>query len=137
VTQQARQLTWTLPEEQQPMRFLIRDRAAKFTARCDAVFAAEGSAISKTPYRAPRAHACAERWIRSGRAAVLDRLLIRNEAHLRRVMKEYVEYYNRARPHQGMEQRCPIPIERARKEGGVKCRKVRGGIIHNYYREAA
>ncbi len=137
VTQQARQLTWTLPDEQKQVRFLIRDRDAKFTASFDAVFAAEGIEIIKTPYRAPRANAFAERWIRSVRAEVLDRLLILSEAHLQRVMKEYVEYYNRARPHQGIEQRCPIPIERARKEGVVTCRKVLGGIIHNYYREAA
>lgn len=137
VTQQARQLTWTLQDEQKSMRFLIRDRDAKFTASFDTVLAVEGIEIVRTPYRAPRANAFAERWIRSVRAEVLDRLLILSEAHLRRVMLEYVEYYNRARPHQGIEQRCPIPIELAGKEGAVQCRDVLGGIIHDYYREAA
>jgi hypothetical protein len=52
-------------------------------------------------------------------------------------MIEYVVYYNRARPHQGIEQRCPLPIERGRREGPVKCRNVLGGIVHDYYRAAA
>ena len=137
VTQQARQLTWASQDEQKQMRFLIRDRAAKFTAGCDTVFAAEGIEIVRTPYRAPKANAFAERWIRRARAEALDRLLILSEGHLRRVMQEYVAYYNQRRPHQGMEQRCPRPIERARKEGVVKCRDVLGGIIHDYEREAA
>ncbi len=148
VAQQARQLTWKLEDEREEggellqalhIRFLIHDRDAKFTEGFDAVFEAEGIEIIQTPYRAPRANAFAERWIRSAREECLDRLLIVSEAHLRHVMKEYVDYYNQARPHQGIEQRCPIPIpmEQAHKEGPVKCRDVLSGIIHNYYREAA
>ena len=78
----------TLQDEQKPRRSVIRDRDAKYTARVDRVFQAEGIAISKTPDRAPRAKAFAERWIRRGRAAVLDRRLILNEAHRRRVRVE-------------------------------------------------
>jgi putative transposase len=143
VTQQARQLTWTLQDrrdeqdERLPMRFLIHDRDAKFTSSFNAVFASEGIEIIRTPYRAPRANAFAERWIRSAREECLDRLLILGEAHLRRVVRDYVDYYNRARPHQGIEQRCPIPIDNARKDGAVKQRAVLGGIINDYHREAA
>ncbi len=67
--------------------------------------------------------------------------MILNEAHLRRVLLEYIEYYNEyyngSRPHQGIEQRCPIAVEHGRREGPVKCRDVLGGIIHDYQREAA
>jgi putative transposase len=137
VTQQARQPSWTLQDEQKSMLFLIRDRDAKFTASFDTVCAAAGIEIVRTPYRAPKANALAERWIRSAREECRDRLLILGEEHLRRVMREFIEYYNRARPHQGIEQRCPTPIERGRKDGPVKCRDVLGGIIHDYYQDAA
>ncbi|MDQ6694314.1 MAG: integrase core domain-containing protein [Chloroflexota bacterium] len=137
VTQQARQLSWTLKEEQRPMRFLIRDRDTKFTAAFDRVFASEGIEIVRTPYRTPQANGFAERWIRSAREECLDRLLVLGEQHLRRVMTEYIDYYNRARPHQGFEQRCPIPITRQPREGPVKRRDVLGGIIHDYHRDAA
>jgi transposase InsO family protein len=119
------------------MLFLSRDRDAKFTARFDTVWASEGVEVIRTPYRAPQANAFAERWIRSVQAEVLDRIRILNEAHRRRVMWEYSEYYNRARPHQGLEQRCPISIERGRTEGSMKCRDVLSGIIHDYHRDAA
>lgn len=137
VTQQARQLAWTLHNEARPKRFLIRDRDAKFPASFDTVFAAEGVEIIRTPYRAPKANAFAERWIRAAREECLDRLLIVNEAHLRRVLSEYVQYYNTARPHQGIDQRCPVPISSVARSGAVKCRDVLGGIIHDYHREAA
>ncbi len=137
VTQQARHLTWRLQDEQLSMRFLIRDRDAKFTAKFDAVFVAEGIEILRTPYRTPTANAFAERWVRSVREECLDKLLIVNEAHLHRVLREYVRYFNQARPHQGIEQRCPIRIERGRRHGAVERRDVLGGIIHDYDRAAA
>lgn len=52
-------------------------------------------------------------------------------------MREYIDYYNQARPHQGIGQLCSIPIERCHKEGLVKCRNVLGGSIHDYHREEA
>ncbi|MDQ6645478.1 MAG: integrase core domain-containing protein [Chloroflexota bacterium] len=137
VTQQARQLTWRLQDEQLSMRFLIHDRDAKFPTSFDRVFAAEGIEILRTPYRTPTANAFAERWVRSVREECLDKLLIVNEAHLHRVLSEYVGYFNNARPHQGIEQRCPIPIESGHQHGVVKRRDVLGGIIHDYNRAAA
>ena len=128
---------WTLSDEDRSMRFLIHDRDTKFTAAFNSVFQGEGTSILLTPYRAPNANAFAERWVRSGREEVLDKLLIMNQAHLQRVLTEYVAYFNQERPHQGIEQRCPIPIERGLRNGVVKRRDVLGGIIHNYDREAA
>jgi hypothetical protein len=137
VCQQARQLTWTLQGEPKSMRFLMRDRDANVTSRFDAVFAAEGIAIVRTPFTAPKAPAFAERWIRSVRAEIRDRVLVLGESHLQRVITAYSEYYNQARAHQGIEQRCPVPIDRGRTDGVVKRRDVLGGIIHDYTREAA
>lgn len=67
----------------------------------------------------------------------MDRLLIMNESHLRRVLTEYIGYYNQTRPHQGIEQRCPVPNGIAGRDGAVKRRDVLGGIIHDYQREVA
>ncbi len=90
-----------------------------------------------TPYHAPNANAHAERWIRSARDECLDKLLIINKLHLRRVMQEFVAYHNTARPHQGIDQRIPVPDIAPTGVGPVRCRNVLGGIIHDYYREAA
>ena len=63
--QQARQLSWTLAERSEPMRFLIRDRDQKFTDGFDDVFRIERIEVVRTPFRAPQANAYAERFVRS------------------------------------------------------------------------
>jgi putative transposase len=137
VAQQARNLTWTFQEAGTPPRFLIHDRDAKFAPAFGTVFAAEGVEVVHTPYRAPTANAYAERWVRSARAECLDHPLIVGEGHLRPVLAAYVAHYNEARPHQGLDQRCPAPITVASRHGPVQRRDVVGGLLHEYYREAA
>ena len=133
VTQQARQLVWELSEREKPLRFLIHDNDRSFCHAFDAVFESEGCHVIPTPVKAPNANAFAERWIRSAREECLDLILIFNAAHLRRVLTEYIDYYNSARPHQGIQQRTPIPQVRPA-SGTVQCRNILGGIIHDYYR---
>jgi len=91
----------------------------------------------RTPYRSPTANAYAERWVRAARAKCLDQLLSASERHVRRVLADYVEHYNRARPHQGLDQRCPTPLPVAPPLGPVRRRDVVGGLIHESYRETA
>ena len=72
------------------------------------------------------------------RTECLDHILIFNEAHLMSVLNEYSEYYNRRRPHQGLGQRIPmVPVLPIPEKGLVRCRNVLGGVIRDYYREAA
>ena len=104
MTQQARQFVWAYEGRKPPLRFLIRDRDRKFTTAFDAVFASERNHIICTPDRASNASAYAERWVGTVREACLDKLIILNEAHLRRVMHDDVIYYNSAGPHQGIDQ---------------------------------
>ncbi len=74
VVQQARNLTMALAERARPVRFMVRDRDAKFTAGFDGVFRSEGIRIIRTPVRAPRANAFAKRFVGTIRRECLDRI---------------------------------------------------------------
>jgi transposase InsO family protein len=80
-------------------RFLVRDRAGQFTASPDAVLAGAGIEAVKIPPRSPRANAYAERWVRTVRAEVTDRMLIFGQRHLRMILTQYEAHYNGRRPH--------------------------------------
>jgi transposase InsO family protein len=134
VTQQARNLG--LDFSDQGVQFLIRDRDSKYSGPFDEVFRSEGIRIVRTPVRAPKANAIAERFIRTVRTECLDWLLILNRRHLEGVLRVYVEYYNRERPHRALDLRPPDPDERP-PEGEIRRRDRLGGLIHEYYRAAA
>jgi transposase InsO family protein len=137
VTQQARQITWMLSERSTPLRFLIRDRESKFTRDFDAVFASEGIEIIRTPVRAPKANAIAERFVRTVRSECLDWLLIVNRRHLERVLRVFVDHYNSHRPHRSLNLEPPDPPARKLRvvrapTAGVERRDCLGGLVHEY-----
>jgi transposase InsO family protein len=135
VAQQARNLLMDLGDQADGFSFLIRDRDAKFTAAFDAVFAAAGVRIIKTPVQAPRANAIAERWIASARRECLDRMLITGERHLRLVLGEYADHYNSHRPHRALQQGPPAGRPHPPAPGAnvrVLRRDRLGGLIHEY-----
>jgi putative transposase len=139
VTQQARNLLMELEERSGDLRFLVRDRDMKFTAAFDAVFAAEGIRVLRTPVRAPRANAYAERWVGTVRREVLDRMLIVGCRQLRSVMAECADHYNRHRPHRALGQTPPLePDEPAvlAPSGRIVQRDRLGGLIHEYVQVA-
>ena len=107
VTQQARNLLMDPGDPASTLKFLIRDREAKFTAAFDAVFAAIGVRIIKAPVQAPRANAIAERWMGSARRDCPDRMLITGERHLRLALGEYADHDNTHRPHRTLKQYPP------------------------------
>jgi transposase InsO family protein len=138
VTQQARQLTWTLAEHPESFRFLIRDRDQKFTATFDEVFRSHGLEIIRTPFRAPQTNGVAERFVRTVRSECLDWLLILNDQHLKRVLDVFVDHYNGHRPHRALALNPPHPTRRrlppatAWGEARVQRRDRLGGVVHEY-----
>lgn len=136
VTQQVRNLG--LDFSDQGFRFLIRDRDSKYSGAFDEVFRSEGIRIVKTPVRAPKANAIAERFVRTIRAECLDCLLILNRRHLEHVVRVYTEHYNRQRPHRALDLKPPDPANSGLPaSGGIQRRDRLGGLIHEYYRAAA
>jgi putative transposase len=134
VTQQARNLA--VGERLEGIRFVIRDRDAKYTGSFDEVFRSESIRIIKSPTLAPRANAFAERWDRTVRTEGLDWMLIFGRRHLERVLRAYVTHTTRPRPHRGLElgtpeprpDRAPWPTRRPR----VGTHHVLGGLIREY-----
>ncbi len=137
-TQQARNLVADLEDRASDFRFLIRDRAGQFTAAFDTVLADAGIQIVKTPPQSPKANAYAERFVRTVRAELTDRMLIFGQRHLRRVLEEYVSHYNQQRPHRGRDLQPPSPIQPAPTDptAPVVRHPILGGLI-NEYRHAA
>jgi len=96
-TQQVRNLLMDLGDHAADFRYLVRDRAGQFTEAFDAVLADADIKAVKIPPRSPRANAYAERWVRTIRSEVTDRMLITGTRHLRAVLDEYVMHYNHHR----------------------------------------
>jgi putative transposase len=106
------------------------------------VLASAGIEVVKIPPRSPRANAYAERWVRTVRAEVTDRMLIAGPRHLRAVLDEYAAHYNRHRPHRASSLRPPdgdditlapvADLATAR----IQRHQVLGGLIREYERAA-
>ena len=138
VAQQARNLSMDGALEQ--VAFLIRDRDAKYTRAFDEVFISEGARVIKTPVRAPKANAFAERFVRTVRHEVLDLTLVLGRRHLDRILRRYAEHYNTRRPHRGLDLRTPDGTsERPISPEVPRVRRidVLGGLIHEYEPVAA
>jgi transposase InsO family protein len=126
-----------LGERTAQLKLLVRDRDAKFVASFDAVFAADGVRVVKTPVRTPRANAYAERWVRSVRTECLDWTLIWNRRHLERVLSAYVAHYNGALPHHGIGLEVPaVTDEVPLRTGSIERIDVLGRLIQEYQRAA-
>ena len=137
VTQQARNVTADLLEGGARIRILLRDRDSKFTGPFDELFRSEEGTVIKTPSRAPRANAFAERFVGTARRKCLDRILILSRAHLDRVLREFVVHYNEHRPHRSLDQRPPFPRRPLPTSAGrMRRRDLLGGLIHEYERAA-
>ena len=106
--QQARNLVMDLGEQADRVTFMIRDRGSNFTAAFDAVLADARIRTVLCNVRTPRMNAIAERWIGGCRRELLDRTLVWNQAHLRRILREYEIHHNQHRPHRSLHGAAPL-----------------------------
>jgi transposase InsO family protein len=104
----AQQLREATPFGRHP-KHLILDSDRKYGPAFSRVAAATGIEEVRTAYRAPKENAICERFLGSVRRECLDHLLVLGEGHLRRILREYVAFFNAARPHQRLQQRIPDP----------------------------
>ena len=137
--QQARNLLMDLGEQAHRVKFMIRDRGSNYTAAFNAVLADAGIRTVLCNVRTPRMNAIAERWIGGCRRELLERTLIWDQAHLRRILREYETHHNRHRPHRSLDSAAPLkplpePVDleqyRVRKQTRVD------GLV-NEYRQVA
>jgi putative transposase len=134
------QLREAFPFESVP-QYLIFDRDTIFGGRVKEFIKRMGAIPKVISYRAPWQNGVAERWILSARRELLDHVIIFNEEHLRRLLKEYVDYYNHDRCHLSLHRNTPGGREVQRKPSGtsqlISLPKV-GGLHHKYvWRKAA
>ena len=123
-------------------RFLVHDRDAIYAPAVDAAVEAMGLRVLKTPARTPQANAFCERLIGTMRRECLDWLIPLNERHLRRILQEWVEHYNRGRPHLSLGPGLPDPSPDARRpepcghrlpsRHRVIAAPILGGLHHEY-----
>ena len=106
-TQAARNLFLRHSDQLAGSRALVRDRGSQFIDAFDEIFRTEGFKILRTPVRTPVANTFAERWIGTVRRELLDRTIIWNRRQLERLVIDYIDHYNRHRPHRSLEQRPP------------------------------
>jgi transposase len=134
--QQARNLLMDLGEQAHRVKFMIRDRGSNFTAAFDAALAGAGIRTVPCNVATPRMNAIAERWIGGCRRELLDRTLLWNQNHLRRILRDYETHHNQHRPHRSLHGAAPLTplpepvhLERYR----VRRQARAGGTINEYH----
>jgi len=131
----AQQMVEAMPFEQGP-RFLIRDGDPLYgqsfkrrTANCG---------VRTIQISQPQRNCYVERLMRTLRQECLRHLVILDQKHLRWVLEQFLAYYHRSRPHQGLNQETPLPQPRLLcSDGIIRCRPILGGLHHEYFRAAA
>lgn len=139
VSQPARNLVMNLEDARTTVKYLIRDRDAKFPTLFDQILGEAGIHVVLTGVRMPRMNAIMERWVQTCRHELLDRTLIWNERHLRHALRQFGQHHNTHRPHQATNQAAPLravpePITDLRRISrlDIRRRDRLSGVIHEY-----
>ena len=145
MAQQARNLCMLFdgePDEHKPTH-IIRDRDAKFTKEFCSILESEDLEFRPIPPRSPNMNPHAEAWVHRVKSECLDHFIVFGEAHLRRILSTWLEYYHNFRPHQGLGNVVPTmsekppDMEEVLGSGEVVCRQWLGGLLRHYERKAA
>jgi transposase len=147
VTQAARNLAMDLHDTAttagSAARFLLRDRDGKYPPSFDTVLTDSGVTVVRTGVQMPRMNAVIERWVRTCRRELLDRTIIWNRQHLLHVLREYEDFYNVHRPHQGIGNTRPLtplpdPITNPDQLARLRIHRHDrlGGLLHEYQHAA-
>jgi transposase InsO family protein len=125
-----------------PHRFVLHDQDSIYSATVDHAIGSMGRHVLKTPARTPQANAFCERLIGTMRRECLDWVIPIHEAHLRRVLREWVPHYNRGRPHASLGPGIPHPLPEANRlvsaghrlpeHTEVIATPILGGLHHEY-----
>ena len=139
-TQMARNMVMDLDDAAATVKFLLRDRGSNFTEAFDTVLANAGIRTVLCNVETPRMNAIMERWIGSLRRELLNRTLVWNHEHLRRILHAYALHHNSHRPHMSLSGAAPLkPLPpNVTDLDAFRVRRIRraGGVI-NEYRTAA
>lgn len=143
VVQAARNLVMDLQGTGCQARYLIRDREGKFPELFDTILADAGIEVVLSGIRIPRMNSIMERWVQTCRRELLDRTLIWNQRHLLHALREFEQFYNAHRPHQGIANARPLhplpepitdPDETTRLD--IHRTDRLGGLLHEYQHAA-
>jgi transposase InsO family protein len=124
-------------------RFLIRDRDGKFPALFDVILADASIDVVRSGVRMPRMNSIKERWVQTCQRELLDRTLIWKPSHLLHALREFEQFYNEHRPHQGITnarplQPLPVPLTAPDQIAShhIRRRDRLGGVLHEYQHAA-
>ena len=131
----AQQLREATPWGEGP-KYLIRDNDKKYGQKFSIVAVGTGIKEVRTSIGAANMNAICERYMGTLRRECLDHMIILNEKHLDGMVREFVSFYNHARPHQGLCQRIPSQPPDQPQTGKVVDFPVLGGLHHDYRRAA-
>jgi putative transposase len=128
------QIREAFPEDAAP-RYLILDRDSKYAGEATEMLKHLGSQLIRTAYRSPWQNGIAERWVGSCRRELLDHVIVLNENHLRRLVRDYLRYYHEDRIHDSLAKDTPErrSIEPRRVTGSEVMAMPRLGGLHHRY----
>jgi len=134
------QLREAMPFGKQP-KYLFRDNDSIYGLGVKAFLKSSSIEEVKTAYRSPWQNPFVERFGGTLRKEILDHVIVLNQSHLERLLKEFIEdYYHTDRPHQGLNGDTPIPQEKPSAINGPSkliSIPILGGLHHPYHRVAA